>query len=300
MRYRLSDLCGTGVLRDAGFDRTGFATTAGAGLLCPAAAPKYLRHALANPDVTAVIVPPALQDDVPDPLGVLVDEAPQRAFYDLHNSLVHQHGLGQLAAPARHASARIHPTAIVGDNVVLGADVTIGAGAIVDNAILEDGVVVDAGALIGVDGHFFKDFGDTRLKVAHGGLAILRAGVQVLAGAVVQRGVFDDGADIGADTVISTQVLVAHGVRIGPRCVLAGGAQIAGFTTLGREVWIGPGAVISNLLEIGDKARIEIGAVVIKSVPAGERQSGAFAAKHARNLQFHAPMWRVSDRDHRS
>lgn len=293
MGYQLSDIAQHDVLRDATITRTGFATTVGTGLICAAATQRFLNLAVANSGVTAVIVPVALQEAVPAHLGVLISDDPLRSFYELHNTLVQTHGLGRIADPGRHDSARIHPTAIVGDNVWIGPNVTIGPGAIINHCILEADVSVDAGALVGVDGYFFKEFGETRLKVAHGGVTHLREGVQVLAGAVVQRGVFDDGCDIGVETVIGPKVLVAHGVRIGTRCNLAGGSQVAGFTTLGRDVWVGPGAIISNLLEIGDRARIEVGAVVAKSVPAGERQSGAFAANHIRNLRFHAGLWKT-------
>lgn len=294
MQIALSHIAPDDVVRDAEIQRTGFATTPGSGVLCAAATERFLLQAAENADVTAVIVPATLRDAVPAHLGVVVNDAPLQRFYQLHNVLVQDHGLGLVPNSGQHVSTQIHPSAIIGENAQIGANVTIGPGAIVDHCILEDDVIIDAGAIIGADGHFFKDFGDTRFKVAHGGLAILRQGVQVLAGAVVQRGVFADGRDIGSATVIGPGCLVAHGVQIGRRCILAGRAQIAGFTTLENNVWIGPGAIVSNLLTIGDNARIEVGAVVAKSVPAGQRQSGAYAAEHIRNLRFHAPLWKTT------
>jgi acetyltransferase-like isoleucine patch superfamily enzyme len=290
MQIKLSQCAPDIVRRDAEIHQTGFAQTPGKGIICTAATPRFLRQAIANPDVVAVIVPPALEGDVPSHLGLCVDDAPLSRFYKLHNDLVETYGMGKVSEPMQDDTVQIHPSAIVGNNVRIGARVTIGPGAIVDNCILEDDVAIGPGAIIGADGHFFKDFDGVRVKVAHAGLSVLHKGVQVLAAAIVQRGVFENDSRIGTDTVIGPKVLVAHGVKIGPRCILAGGSQIAGFTTLGCDVWIGPGAVVSNLLEIGDAARIEVGAVVAKSVPAGQRQSGAFAAEHIRNLRFYAQL----------
>lgn len=292
--YNLSIIAPRDEIRNAEFLRTGFVDSSLPATLCCAANDRFLSRAGANPCISAVVVPKHLAAKVPFEMGFVIAENPLKRFYELHNVLVCERNMGRLSAPAVSSSARIHPSAVIGENVIIGADVVVEAGAIVDNCILEDEVRIGPGALIGVDGHFFKDFGPDRLMVEHGGVVYASKGVQVLAGALLQRAVFDDGSRIGKNTVIGPRVLVAHGVTIGERCILAGGSQVAGFTHVGNEVWIGPGAVVSNLIEIGDRARIEVGAVVVRSVPKGERQSGSFAYEHTRNIRSHAGLWRRS------
>lgn len=87
--HRLSEVVGEEgeVRRDAAFARTGFAGDGGGRVLCCAAAPRWLRRALAQPDTAAVVAPPDLAAEVPEGIGVLVAEDAEMAFWRLHNRL---------------------------------------------------------------------------------------------------------------------------------------------------------------------------------------------------------------------
>ena len=60
---------------------------------------------------------------------------------------------------------------------------------------------------------------------------------------------------------------MAHNVKIGKNCMIAGQAGIAGSTTIGDNVIIGGGTGISGHLTIGNNVKIGGGSGVIKNIP---------------------------------
>jgi len=277
--------------RDAAFDRTGFAGDGGGRILCFAADPRFLRHALAQPDTAAVITTPALADRVPEPLGLLVAEDPDIAFWGLHNRLVLDHGMGVSVEEAVDPSAEIHPAALVAPGCRIGAGVRIGAGAIIEaGTVLAEGVHVGAGAQIGCEGLFVRRRPGLILRVEHAGGVEIGPAAVILPGAMIQRDVRPEFTRIGARSVIANRASVSHGARIGDDATVAGGAVICGHVAIGDGVWIGPGAVVRDRAEIGAAARVEIGAVVGGSVGPGERVSGVFAGPHRQMVRLRAKL----------
>jgi UDP-3-O-[3-hydroxymyristoyl] glucosamine N-acyltransferase len=74
--------------------------------------------------------------------------------------------------------------------------------------------------------------------------------------------------------VIDNLVHVAHNVRVGRHCVLAGQTGIAGSTVIGDRVVIGAQAGISDHLTIGAGARIAAKSGVIRDVDRGAAVGG--------------------------
>ena len=92
----------------------------------------------------------------------------------------------------------------------------------------------------------------------------LSAAVQVMAGAIIQAGVF-----IGENTIINTGSIIEHDCIIGSHVHAASGVVMAGGCVLGDGVFVGAGAVIKQGIRIGDAAVVAAGAVVIDDVAAG-------------------------------
>ena len=67
---------------------------------------------------------------------------------------------------------------------------------------------------------------------------------------------------------------IAHSVRIGHHCVIAGQVGIAGSTVIGAGVMMGGQAGISDHLTIGDGARIAAKAGVTRDVEPGQTVGG--------------------------
>lgn len=91
----------------------------------------------------------------------------------------------------------------------------------------------------------------------------LSDGVQVMHGAIVQRGV-----RVGLNTILNTRVSADHDCLIGEHCHLAPGALLSGGVFVGDGVFIGVGAVIVQNIKIGENSIVGAGAVVTEDVPA--------------------------------
>jgi UDP-3-O-[3-hydroxymyristoyl] glucosamine N-acyltransferase len=98
--------------------------------------------------------------------------------------------------------------------------------------------------------------------------------------------VIEDGVEIGNNTTIDRAVLgstfirknskidnlvhIAHGVEIGENSLIIANAMVAGSTSIGRNVWVAPSASIINKISVGDNSIIGMGAVVVRSVSEGQ------------------------------
>ena len=99
--------------------------------------------------------------------------------------------------------------------------------------------------------------------------AVLGAGVQVMAGAILQPGV-----TLGDNTIVNTGVLVDHDCCIGRHCHLAPGAVLSGGVAVGDGCHIGTAAAVRQGVRIGDAAFIAAGAMIVNDVERGGRVAG--------------------------
>lgn len=97
----------------------------------------------------------------------------------------------------------------------------------------------------------------------------LGAGVQVMAGAVVQP-----DAGISANCIINTGAIVEHDCRIGAHVHIAPGATLSGGVVVGAQTHIGTGATIVQGVIVGEKCTVAAGAVVLGNVSDGAKVAG--------------------------
>jgi UDP-3-O-[3-hydroxymyristoyl] glucosamine N-acyltransferase len=281
--YRLSEVAldRAAVLRDAEFARTCYAFAKTGPVLACAADAHHLDVALHGGAATALIVPAELAAAVPEPLGVLVAEDPEIAFYMLHNALARDHGMRVRVESFVDPSASIHPEAFVEPGCRIGPGVVIEARAVIHRGtVLEEGARVGSAALVGCDGRVTRRRPGLALQAAHVGGVRVGPEAIIFPGVAIQRAIFAHFTEIGARTMVTTGTTIYHGASIGVDSTISGGTIILGYSNIGDRVWVGPGAIISNLIEIGDDARVELGAVVVRSIPSGARYSGLFARPH--------------------
>jgi UDP-3-O-[3-hydroxymyristoyl] glucosamine N-acyltransferase len=174
--------------------------------------------------------------------------------------------VGERALIGRDAT--LHPNVTLCDDVTIGDRFTAHAGAVVRERVrIGDRVVLHAGAVIGSEGFGYLPVADGIRKIPHLGTVVLEDDVEVGANATVDRAAF--GATVvGRGTKIDNLVMVAHGCRIGPECLLAAQVGLAGSTTLGTRVMLGGQVGAAGHLTIGDGAQVAAKSGVHGDVPA--------------------------------
>ena len=110
-------------------------------------------------------------------------------------------------------------------------------------------------------------------KVPQLGSVVVEDDVEIGANSTVDRGTLGE-TRIGEGSKIDNLVMVAHGVQLGPRSLLAAQTGIAGSTRIGaRAVFAGQSGV-SGHLEIGEGAVVAGKSAVFADVPAGAYVAG--------------------------
>lgn len=195
---------------------------------------------------------------------------------------------------------------VLGDRVVIGAgtvvgdDVTIGADGVLDSHVtvysgctLGARVLLKSGAVVGGPGFGYTEGHQGHSRLLHVGGVILEDDVELGSNTCVDRGSLGDTI-IGQGTKIDNLVQVAHNVRIGARCLVAGQAGFAGSARAGQGVMVGGGAMIGGHTVVGDGARIGGGSGVTTVVPKGEAWSGLPARPHREALRTTAALGRLA------
>jgi len=216
-----------------------------------------------------------------------------------------------------HASARIGPNPAIGPHVVIDADVQIGercvlhAGVFIGrgtaigdncllwpNVVIRDGcavghrVIIHPNSVIGADGFGYYFDEGRHNKIPHIGGVILEDDVEIGACTCVDRSKFGYTV-VGAGTKIDNQVQVAHNVRIGRHCVLAGQSGIAGSVRIGDYCVFGGRAASLDNVAVGDRVTVASLAVVDKDIPDGLTVSGFPARDHREELRERALVRRL-------
>jgi UDP-3-O-[3-hydroxymyristoyl] glucosamine N-acyltransferase len=133
-------------------------------------------------------------------------------------------------------------------------------------------VRISTNVSIGGEGFGFVPGPKGLLRVPQLGRVLIEDDVEIGGNCAVDRGAMDDTV-IGRGTAIDNLVQIAHNVRIGKYCVIAGQAGIAGSTTIGDFVMIGGQVAVKDHVTIGSHARIAGKSGVMRDV--GEKISVA-------------------------
>ncbi|TIT59344.1 MAG: UDP-3-O-(3-hydroxymyristoyl)glucosamine N-acyltransferase, partial [Mesorhizobium sp.] len=115
----------------------------------------------------------------------------------------------------------IAPHAVIGHSSQIGRDGYIGPGASVQYALIGNRVIIHGGARIGQDGFGFVAGAKGPERVPQIGRVIIQDDVEIGSNSTVDRGAMSDTI-IGQGTKIDNLVQIAHNVRIGRNCIIAG------------------------------------------------------------------------------
>lgn len=168
----------------------------------------------------------------------------------------------------------IAPGAIIGRDCRIGRDCFIGPAASVQFSFVGNRVVLHGGVRLGTDGFGYVPGPAGLEKFPQIGRVIVQDDVEVGANTTVDRGALDDTV-IGEGAKIDNLVQIAHNVRIGRFCVIAGHSGVSGSVVIGDGAMLGGGVGIADHVTIGAGAHIAAGSGVMRDVPAGARVAGA-------------------------
>ncbi|MCD6174603.1 MAG: UDP-3-O-(3-hydroxymyristoyl)glucosamine N-acyltransferase [Planctomycetes bacterium] len=216
----------------------------------------------------------------------------------------------ELFAPKLIALEGVHPTAVIESTAELDKTIAVGAGVYISHGVkvgpytvigpncsigekseigsqcrLDSNVVVYHHCRIGNDcilqsnstigsigfGYSFID-GQHRL-IPHNGGVILEDGVEIGSNSCVDRAKFGNTV-IGAGTKVDNLVQIAHNVRTGKCCLMAGHVGISGSTKVGNGVVFAGASGSSDHVEIGDGAVLGAQAVATGKIEPGQTVLG--------------------------
>jgi len=223
-----------------------------------------------------LMAPLAARNAIPAECSVIVMAHPRAGFARAVAEFFVPRAPAGIAATARIApTVRIGADVSIGEYVVVRDNAVVGAGSrLCDHAVLAEGVVlgerciVGEHAVVGCVGFGNELDGDEMVDFPHLGTVRVADDVRIGAGSTIARGTLSDTV-IGSGTRISQGVNIAHNVRVGALCTIAGQAQVSGSVTIGDRCWLGPNCSIIQKVRIGARSQIGIGATVLADVPDG-------------------------------
>lgn len=168
----------------------------------------------------------------------------------------------------------IAPHAVLGPNCRIGREGYVGPSVTVQHAFLGDRVILHAGVRLGQDGFGYVAGRTGVEKVPQLGRVIVQNDVEIGANTTVDRGALGDTV-IGESTKIDNLVQIAHNVRIGRACLIAGQCGLSGSVTLGDGVMLGGSVGVADHVTIGSGAAIAARSGVMGEVPPRGRWAGA-------------------------
>jgi UDP-3-O-[3-hydroxymyristoyl] glucosamine N-acyltransferase len=220
---------------------------------------KYARQ-LETTKATAVIVAPSVK-----PVGTLTLLKSSDPYFAFRQAIVRLHGYRKHPHAGIHPKAFVEPSATVGEGSILypgayvGPNVKIGRGCILypnvtvyDECVLADRVIVHAGTAIGSDGYGYATHKGEHHKIPQIGNVVIEDDVEIGACCSIERAAVGSTI-IGRGTKIDQLVVVGHGSKIGPHCLIVAQTGIAGSVTLGHHVTLAGQTGVAGHLKIGNQ-----------------------------------------------
>lgn len=251
---------------------------------------EYLKMAIDKDNVSVIICREEDYKLIKTDKTVVFSREPQIDFYRLHNYLTGNTDFyGERWKSKISEKAKIHDSAhISGENVIIEDGVVIYPNStILSDVTIKKYSTIGPNSVVGYEGFQIERTKDNQIfSVIHKGSVLIEEEVQIGALTAIDKHIFKDFTHIGSNSTIDNLIHIAHGVKIGKRCVVVASAILCGSSKLGDDVFIGPGACISPGVNVGDRSFITMGSVVSKDVPSGAKVTGNFAIDHDKFIEF--------------
>ena len=166
------------------------------------------------------------------------------------------------------------PGCSIGENTIIGSQCRLDSHVVVyHNCRIGNGCIIQANSTIGATGFGYSFINGQHCLIPHNGGVVLEDGVEIGANSCVDRAKFGDTV-IGAGTKIDNLVQVAHNVKMGKCCLLAGQVGLGGSAKIGNGVvFAGRAGAIDNI-RIGDGAVVTVSSIATRDIPTGQTVLG--------------------------
>ncbi len=184
--------------------------------------------------------------------------------------------------PSITRSASIDVTAVIGNNIFIGANVVIEEDCVIGdncsinhNTVIMEGTKIGNNVIIGCNntiggiGYGYEKNEQNEFElIPHIGNVVLEDDVEIGNNTCIDRAVL--GSTILRKNVkVDNLVHIAHGVDIGENSMIIANAMVAGSVKIGKNTWVAPSVSILNQKKIGDNVTVGLSAVVLKDVEDG-------------------------------
>lgn len=246
--------------------------------------PKYYDKALQS-KASVVLINKKVK--CPQGKALLVAKDPFSCF----NKLTSFFSIFQPATNSVADSAKIGANTIIQPNVFIGNNVTIGDNCVIhpnviiyDNCQIGNNVTIHAGTSIGADAFYYKNRPTGYDKLLSSGSVVIEDNVDIGALCTVDKGV-SANTTIKKGTKIDNQVQVGHDTIIGENCLIAAQVGIAGCCILEDNVILWGQVGTNSGVTIGKGAVLLGQSGASKSLKGGKTYFGTPAAEARKKMQ---------------
>ena len=187
-------------------------------------------------------------------------------------------------------NVKIYPQVYVGDNVVIGDNTTLFSGVkIYSETCIGKDCIIHSGAVIGSDGFRFAPQNEVNKKIPQIGNVVIEDDVEIGANCAIDRATL--GSTILRKGVkFDNLIHIAHNVEIGENTYIAANCVVAGSTKIGKNCMFSGQVGIIGHLKIADNTMIAAQSGISKNITKnGEAYMGspAFEVTKYRKAYIH-------------
>ena len=254
---------------------------------------------LKNSNASACIVSKYDKDIIPDRMVCLEVNNPHYAYAIIANKFYPKDNFipkisDKCDIPENYKyskTIRIDPYVVVEDHAIIEDNVWIGSGSYIGKGVkigngtrihsnvtiecadIGENVLVYTGVRIGQSGFGFAPSAEGHVVLPQVGKVIIKDNVEIGANSCIDRGSYGSTI-IGEGTFIDNLVHIAHNVKIGKHCAIAGQVGIAGSATIEDYCMFGGQVGIGGHITVGKGSQAGGQAGITKDLKEGSKVSG--------------------------
>lgn len=235
--------------------------------------PKYYDKALES-KATVVLINKKVK--CPQNKALLISKDPFTDF----NKLSKHFNPFKKASRSKSSTAKIGKNSIIQPSVFIGNNVTIGKNCLIhanvtiyDNVVIGNNVTIHSGTILGADAFYYKKRPEGFDKLISSGSVLIEDNVDIGALCTIDRGV-SGITTIKKGTKIDNQVQIGHDTVIGEQCLIASQTGIAGCVVVEDKVTLWGQVGTNSGIRIGKGAVILGQTGVTKSIKGGKTYFG--------------------------